>query len=155
MEGTYSTCFMLSCSVMSDSLWLNGLQPATLFYPWDSLGKNIGVGCHALLQDLPNPGIEPVTPAFPILYHRATMDHLQQSTAQIHTHFNAQTYIQFSPWGREVYGKTGPLIHAMTQATSTLPRGHVSWGAVRPSAPSSLLCCWSPAPAGKAWVSQS
>ena len=28
--------------------------------PWDSPGKNTGVGCHARLQgDLPNPGIEP------------------------------------------------------------------------------------------------
>jgi len=25
----------------------------------DSPGKNIGVGCHTLLEDLPNPGIEP------------------------------------------------------------------------------------------------
>ena len=25
----------------------------------DSLGKNTGVGGHALLEDLPNPGIEP------------------------------------------------------------------------------------------------
>ena len=30
----------------------------------DSPGKNIGVGCHALLQEnLPNPGIEPRSPA--------------------------------------------------------------------------------------------
>ena len=31
----------------------------------DSLGKNIGVGCHALSPpgDLPNPGIEPKSPA--------------------------------------------------------------------------------------------
>ena len=28
--------------------------------PWDSLGKNTGVDCHALLQGhLPNPGFEP------------------------------------------------------------------------------------------------
>ena len=26
-----------------------GLQPARLLCPWDSPGKNIGVGCHALL----------------------------------------------------------------------------------------------------------
>ena len=30
-----------------------------LLCPWDSLGKNTGVGCHALLQEIPlNPGIE-------------------------------------------------------------------------------------------------
>ena len=42
----------LSCSVMSDSLWPHGLQPARLFCPWDSPGKNTGVDCHALLQGI-------------------------------------------------------------------------------------------------------
>ena len=31
--------------------------------PWDSPGKNTGVGCHFLLRDLPDPGIEPRSPA--------------------------------------------------------------------------------------------
>ena len=31
---------------------LNGLQPARLLCPWDSPGKNTGVGCHALLQGI-------------------------------------------------------------------------------------------------------
>ena len=39
-----------SRSVMSDSLRPLGLQPARLLHPWDSPGKNTGVGCHALLQ---------------------------------------------------------------------------------------------------------
>ena len=30
---------MLSCSVVSDSLWSHGLQPARLLCPWDSPGK--------------------------------------------------------------------------------------------------------------------
>ena len=29
-----------------------GLQPARLLCPWDSLGKNTRVGCHALLQGI-------------------------------------------------------------------------------------------------------
>ena len=37
---------------MSDCMWPHGLQPASLLYPWDSPGKNIGVGCHALLQGI-------------------------------------------------------------------------------------------------------
>ena len=37
-------------SVVSDSLWLHELQPARLLCPWDSPGKNTGVGCHFLLQ---------------------------------------------------------------------------------------------------------
>ena len=36
----------VSCSVMSDSLSPYGLQPARLLCPWDSPGKNPGVGCH-------------------------------------------------------------------------------------------------------------
>ena len=39
-----------SCSVVSDSLRSHGLQPTRLLCPWDSPGKNTGVGCHFLLQ---------------------------------------------------------------------------------------------------------
>ena len=34
------------------TLWPHGLKPARLLCPWDSPGKNTGVGCHALLQGL-------------------------------------------------------------------------------------------------------
>ena len=33
---------------MSDSLWPHGLEPTRLLCPWDSPGKNTGVGCHAV-----------------------------------------------------------------------------------------------------------
>ena len=35
---------------MSTSVQPHGLQPARLLRPWDSPGKNPGVGCHFLLQ---------------------------------------------------------------------------------------------------------
>ena len=35
---------------MSDSVQPHGLQPTRLPCPWDSPGKNTGVGCHFLLQ---------------------------------------------------------------------------------------------------------
>ena len=35
---------------MSDSVWPCRRQPTRLPRPWDSLGKNTGVGCHFLLQ---------------------------------------------------------------------------------------------------------
>ena len=35
---------------MSDSVWLHRWQPTRLCHPWDSPGKNTGVGCHFLLQ---------------------------------------------------------------------------------------------------------
>ena len=44
--------YMLSHSVMSDSLRPCGLQPTRLLCPWASPGKNIGVGYHALLQGI-------------------------------------------------------------------------------------------------------
>ena len=39
-----------SCSVVSNCLRPYRLQPTRLLCPWDSPGKNAGVGCHALLQ---------------------------------------------------------------------------------------------------------
>ena len=42
----------VSRSVMSNSLRPHGLQPTRLLSPWDSPGKNTGVGCHCLLQGI-------------------------------------------------------------------------------------------------------
>ena len=44
--------YVLSCSVMSDSLWPCRLKPTRLLYPWDSPGKNTGMGCHFILQGI-------------------------------------------------------------------------------------------------------
>ena len=41
---------LLSCSVVSDSMRPHRRQPTRLHRPWDSPGKNTGVGCHFLLQ---------------------------------------------------------------------------------------------------------
>ena len=41
---------VLSCSVVSDSLWPHGLLPARLLCPWTFPGKRTGVGCHFLHQ---------------------------------------------------------------------------------------------------------
>ena len=37
-------------SVVSNSVWPHRRQPTRLPHPWDSQGKNTGVGCHFLLQ---------------------------------------------------------------------------------------------------------
>ena len=39
-------------SVMSDSSRPHGLQATQLLHPWNSLGKNTGVGCHFILQGI-------------------------------------------------------------------------------------------------------
>ena len=60
-----------SLSVVSDSLQPHGLEPASLLCPWNSPGKNTGVGCHALLQGIfPTQGSNPGLPHCRwILYH--------------------------------------------------------------------------------------
>ena len=49
LHGTQTLSFTESesCSVVSDSLWPHGLHS-----PWNSLGKNTGVGSHFLLQGI-------------------------------------------------------------------------------------------------------
>ena len=49
---------------MSDCLRTHGLWPARLLCPWDSPGKNAGVGCRSLLQ-----GIFPTQQLNPGLLH--------------------------------------------------------------------------------------
>ena len=51
----------LSCDQLSATLWT---VPARLLCPWDSPGKNTGVGCHTLLQ-----GIFPTQGSNPCLLH--------------------------------------------------------------------------------------
>ena len=43
---------MLSCSIVSNSLQLHGLQPTRLLCPWNFPGKNTEVDCHFLLQEI-------------------------------------------------------------------------------------------------------
>ena len=45
-----SCCCCQGASVVSDSVWPHRWQPTRLPHPWDSPGKNTGVGCHFLLQ---------------------------------------------------------------------------------------------------------
>ena len=53
-EGTqFSSCCCCCCqvaSVVSNSVLPQRRQPTRLLRPWDSPGKNTGVGCHFLLQ---------------------------------------------------------------------------------------------------------
>ena len=56
---TSSLCHLAGCestsissSVVSNSLRPHRLWPTRLFCPWDSPGKNTGMGCHSLLQGI-------------------------------------------------------------------------------------------------------
>ena len=70
-------CNVLSCSVVSSSLQPHGLQPARLLCPWDTPGKNTGVGCHAFLQ-----GIFPTWGLNPALLHCRILHHLSHYLCQ-------------------------------------------------------------------------
>ena len=76
-------CAVLSRSVVSDSLRSHGLQPPRLLCPWDSPGKNTGVGCHALLQGIfPTQGSNPGLPhCRQILSHRGSPTHQEINNA--------------------------------------------------------------------------
>ena len=50
LPSPFSLCCCQVDSVVSDSVRPHGLQPTRLLHPWDSPGKNTGVGCHFLLQ---------------------------------------------------------------------------------------------------------
>ena len=57
----------VSCSVVSDSLQPQGLWPTRLLCPWNSPGKNTGVGSHFLSTgDLPDPGLKLGSPALQV-----------------------------------------------------------------------------------------
>ena len=48
----FTSPMCISHSIVSDSLWPHGPQPAKLLSPWNSPGRNTTVGCHFLLHSL-------------------------------------------------------------------------------------------------------
>ena len=52
---------------MSDSVRPHRWQPTRLPHPWDSLGKNTGVGCHFLLQFMKVKSQSEITQSCPTL----------------------------------------------------------------------------------------
>ena len=66
-QATLGSCCLPSPSVLlveSDSLRPRGLQPAGLLCPWDSPGRNTQWAAFPPPGDLPDPGIEPASPAW-------------------------------------------------------------------------------------------
>ena len=78
-----------SRSVVSDSLWPCGLKHSRLLHPWDSPGKNTGVGCHFLLQGIfltqgSNPGLLHYRQTLSPLSHHPTSQSWSKSALNIH-----------------------------------------------------------------------
>src|SRR5574339_457633 len=57
---------------MSDPVWPHRWQPTRLRRPWDSPGKNTGVGCHFLLQCMKVKSESEIAQSYPTL--RGPMD---------------------------------------------------------------------------------
>ena len=49
--GKLNVLVFVSCSVVSNSSQPHELQPDRFLCPWNSLGKNTGMGCHFFLQE--------------------------------------------------------------------------------------------------------
>ena len=65
--GTYTAAAAAVASVVSDSVRPHRQQPTRLPRPWDSPGKNTGVGCHFLLQCMKVESESEVTQSCPTL----------------------------------------------------------------------------------------
>ena len=72
------------CPTLCDPMYL---QPSRILCPWDSPGKNTGVGCHALLQGIfPTQGLNPCL-MFPALAGFPLSGPVEKSTVVSHLVF--------------------------------------------------------------------
>ena len=109
---------LFSHSVMSNSLQPHGLQPARPLCPQDFPGKNIGVGCHFLIQ-----GIFPIQELNPHPLHLLQADSLPLSClGSLHEQRSSDSVIILSlPFSENV---TDPTDHSLSLST------HSSWSAL-------------------------
>ena len=88
--------YMLVCitrSVMFQPVWPHRQWPGRLLCPWDSPGKNTGVGCHFLLQRIfPTQGLNP-----DLLHCRQIPSHLSHQGSPM---FGTQQMSIWSPGWR-------------------------------------------------------
>ena len=80
---------MLSHFVVSDSVWPHRRQPTRLPCPWDSPGKNTGVGCHFLLQCMKVKSESEVAQSCLTL-----CDHMNRSTPGLPVHHQLPEFTQ-------------------------------------------------------------
>ena len=90
-------------SVVSSFLPPFGLQPTKLLCPWDSPGKNTGVGCHFHLQCMKVKSEREVAQLCPTLSD--PMDHSPPGSS-IHGSFQARVL----EWGAIAFSVCGPYL---------------------------------------------
>ena len=97
-------------SLQSDSVRPHRRQPTRLPRPWDSPGKNTGVGCHFLLQSMQMKSESEITQSCPTLSDlmdcslpgSSVHGILQARVLEWSTGFSRQEYIAFSSDGNRV-----------------------------------------------------
>ena len=109
-------------SVMSDSLPPQGLQPTRLICPWNSSGKNTGVGCHFLLQGIfltqgLNLGLQYCRQIPYRLSHQET-----QRRGRVKTQANLQTFLKRGkrPLTTEICGSFFHSVYCMFESLQKL-----------------------------------
>ena len=117
-------CCCCVASVVSDSVWPHRQQPTRLPRPWDSPGKNTGVGCHCLLQCMEVKSESEVTQLCPTLSD--PMDCSPRGSS-VHGIFQARVL----EWGAIAFSDTmsysiaiqGPIIYTKTLNLSENTQG--------------------------------
>ena len=103
----------VSRTVVSSSLRPRGLQPPRLLCPWDSPGKNTGVGCHALLQEIfPSQGLNPgLLHCRQILYCLSYMEAQANIMIEIYNYINLRIK-NYNPYSIPIWGVLRELLLA-------------------------------------------
>ena len=98
-----------SCSVMSDSL-----RPHGLYSPWNSPGRNTGVGNHSLLQGIfPTQGLNPGLPHCRQILYQLSILHILYMKIYRWDHLNG-----LGKWKQQIMiVKNGNLIHPTVNST--------------------------------------
>ena len=132
------------CPTLCDSMDLR------LFCPWILPGKNTGVGCHFLLQgDLPNPGIEPMSPIFPAFVGRFFIRWaireapLYELLASILNKFFIKTLISSFSWKIRTVSNTQPIFPCGINKLWRTRRCGIRWSTCSPVYQSPILAWFS------------
>ena len=114
-------------SVESNSLGPHGLSPARLLCPWDSPGKNTGVGCHALFQEIfPTQGLNLGLPhCRQILYHLSHQGSTNIHEVQTNT---VRHHLYKIPRLVKLLESESTLVDARDQRVEALGWGGAVWG---------------------------
>ena len=105
-------CYWVT-SVMSNSVRPHRRQPTRLPGPWDSRGKNTGVGCHFLLQRMKVKSEREVARSCPT--PRDSMD-CSPPGSSIHGIFQARVL----EWGAIAFSAFGPYLHGISFSSPAL-----------------------------------